>query len=229
MIYSMLISFFRSYGYRLFLTLGSLSMLVLLLFRHKQYDLSKTKATLFTFLLLLCGISGAKLLYFLESSGTSFSGMSFFGSVFLVPAAMPIIGYAMGIDPKRVPDLCAPCVASIIAFMRFGCYCAGCCGGIYSSTGFRWPTQLIEGFGDLLILFLLLHIEAKGKRGVLYPAFLICYGVLRFFVELVRDTPKTFYGLSNGQLFAVAAVFTGTLFLLLILTSEVKNHGKKVP
>ena len=227
MIRNILIPFFRSYGYHSFLMLGALSMFLLLLLRRRQYGLSKVKAMLFCGLLLGCGIAGAKLLYFLESGGSSFSGMSFFGSVFLVPIAMPLIGNIMGIDAGKVPDLCAPCVASIISFMRFGCFCGGCCGGTYSSSGFRWPTQLMEGFGDLLILFGLLYVEGKGKQGTLYPIFLVGYGVLRFFVEFLRDTSKNIFGFSNGQLFAIAAVIVGILFLLRIHISEVSNNGKK--
>lgn len=227
MIQQFLLSFFRNYGYRLFLSLGALSMLALLLLRRRQYGLSKTKATLFSFFLLICGIVGVKLLFFLESGGTSFGGMSFFGCVFLVPIVMPLVGRAVGIDVKRVSDLCAPCGASILAFVRFGCFCAGCCGGIYSSAGFRWPTQLMESFGDLLIVFGLLHIENRGKQGTLYPVFLISYGILRFFVEFLRDSSKPHFGFSNGQLWAIIAVVTGVLFLLLKHSSEVKHHGKK--
>lgn len=224
MIQSSLLVFFRSYGYRLFLFLGALSMLVLLLLRRRQYELSKVKAVLFSILLLCCGILGAKLLYFLESGASSFSGMSFFGAVFLVPVIMPLVGYVMKLKPSCIPDLCAPCVASIIMFMRFGCLCAGCCGGVYSSLlGMCWPTQLMESIGDMVILFVLIYLEQKGRRGILYPVFLISYGAMRFLLEFLRDTPKEICGFSNGQLFAVAALILGLLPMLFARL----NGGKK--
>ena len=85
----------------------------------------------------------------------------------------------------------------------------------------------MEGFGDLLILFALLYIENREKRGILYPVFLITYGILRFFVEFLRNTSKNIYGFSNGQLFAIGALIIGVLFLLVKHASEVKYNGKK--
>lgn len=193
-------------------------MFVLTLLRRRIYGLSVFSAACFPLTLLLCGITGTKLLYYIESGFTSFSGMSFFGAVYLVMLLMPIIGLVFRLNPSQTLDACAPCVASIIGFMRFGCLCAGCCGGVLCSLGtrsFRWPTQLMEGFGDMLILGLLLSVErCEVKRGLLYPVFLVAYGVMRFGIEFLRDTPKTMLGLSEGQLLALLGVLIGMIWLM---------------
>lgn len=142
-------------------------MLLLTIWRRQQYGFTKLHAVCFPLLLLICGVLGAKVLYFIESGFTSFDGMSFFGAVYLVLLAMPLVGLAFRLRPMQSLDACAPCVASIIGFMRFGCYCAGCCGGVLCSIGthhFRWPTQLMEGFGDMLILALLLNFEQQQEK-----------------------------------------------------------------
>lgn len=192
-------------------------MLYLLLQRRKLFRMNCLKAVVFCVLLLLCGIAGAKLLYFFESGMRSFSGMSFFGSVYLVLLLMPVVGFFFRLRPKQSLDACAPCVASIIGFMRFGCLCAGCCGGISASIGnfhFVWPTQLLEGIGDMMILLLLLRLEQQDQlKGQRYSVFLIVYGFMRFFVEFARDTAKSWLGLSHGQWFSILGILLGAVII----------------
>ena len=201
-------------------------MLVLMVLRRDRYSLSVIHAFLYTLLLLITGIAGAKLLFFFESSLTSFSGMSFFGAVYLVLLVMPLVGLAFKLNPADSLDACSPCVAAIVGFQRFGCFCAGCCGGIPIGDSSRlWPTQLMEGFGDMAILCFLLQMETKdSNRGRGYPSFLISYGIMRFVIEFVRDTPKDWVGLSHGQWFSIAAV---GIALLMIVGDMIWKKQKK--
>lgn len=212
------------YGYHGFLAVGAVSMLVLTLWRRRRYSLSSLSAVCFPLLLLICGVSGAKLLYFVESGFASFNGMSFFGAVYLVLLLMPLMGQLFRMKPSQTLDACAPCVASIISFMRFGCFCAGCCGGVWCSVGsssFRWPTQLMEGFGDLLILALLLQLEQRKEWwGLLYPIFLTAYGAMRFVLEFLRDTPKNVLGFSEGQWLALLGFLIGTVWIMVSRKAE---------
>jgi len=191
-------------------------MLVLMIIRRKRFSLTLLQAGAFTGLLLVTGIAGAKLLYFFECGMKSFSGMSFFGAVYLVLIVMPLVGIIFRLSPADSLDACAPCVAAIVGFQRFGCFCAGCCGGIpLGSTGLLWPTQLLEGFGDMTILCILLNAERKeSNRGNGYPLFLISYGTMRFFIEFVRDTSKDWLGLSHGQWFSLAGIFIALMMIL---------------
>ena len=212
----MITQFLSSYGYYFFLAVGAVAMLVLMLVRKHRYGLSGIQATIYTLLLLVTGIAGAKLLYFFECGMNSFSGMSFFGAVYLVLLAMPLIGMMFKLKPMESLDACAPCVAAIVGFQRFGCYCAGCCGGIpMGESGMLWPTQLMEGFCDMAILAFLLLGEARGfAKGKGYSLFLISYGMIRFLLEFVRDTSKDWLGLSHGQWFSMAGISVALLMLL---------------
>lgn len=83
------------------------------------------------------------------------------------------------------------------------------------SFSFQWPAQLMEGFGDMMILAILLRLEQQeDKRGWLYPVFLMSYGTMRFFVEFVRTSPKNIMGLSEGQWLALLAVTIGLVAVM---------------
>ena len=197
--------------------LGGLSMGCLLTRHRDRYSLSVPKALLFTLLLALCGLTGAKLLCFLEN-GFVWGGVSFFGSVFLIPPLMGLLGLLFGLRPGQSLDACAPCVAVMIAFMRFGCFLNGCCGGwemVLGDFRFFWPTQAMESVGDFCILALLLRMEVQNAHpGNRYAVFMTAYGILRFFVEFLRDTPKEWLGLGHGQWFAVISCLIGGALLL---------------
>lgn len=223
----MIIRFLSLHGYYFFLAVGAVAMLALMLLRRGRYALSVIQAVLYTLLLLITGISGAKLLYFFESGLKSFSGMSFFGAVYLVLLVMPLVGLAFKLKPMDSLDACAPCVAAIIGFQRFGCFWAGCCGGIpFGTSGKIWPTQLMEGFGDMAILCFLLTAEGReSSRGRSYPLFLISYGIMRFVIEFVRDTSKDWLGLSHGQWFSIAGI--GIALLMIVGDMTWKQQRKE--
>ena len=59
-----------------------------------------------------------------------------------------------------------------------------------------------------------MNIEKSGdKPGVLYPCFLLSYGVLRFFVEFFRDTAKDWLYMSHGQWFSIVAILIAVTVL----------------
>lgn len=212
----MLIRFLTIHGYHFFMAIGAVTILVLMLWRHRQYALSRMQAILYGGLILLTGILGAKLLFFFECGMKSFSGMSFWGAIFLVLLVMPLFGLFFKLKPKDSLDACAPCGAAMIGFQRFGCYYAGCCGGIPMQSGVEvWPTQLMEGFGDMSILLFLIWLEQREKmRGYAYSVFLITYGILRFIIEFFRDTLKDWFGFSHGQFFSLIGIILAVLFVI---------------
>lgn len=210
--------------YWLMFAVGVCSMGALMIRRRGHYNLSILETLLVTLLLAICGVTGTKLLYILENwrevveSGLTLGGMSFFGAVFLIPPLMTVLGRLFGLKPGQSLDACAPCVAVMIACMRFGCFLNGCCGGwemALKSVRFHWPTQAMESIGDFCILGLLLQMEETAAHpGRRYAVFLVGYGILRFFVEFLRDTPKEWLGLGHGQWFAIAGCLMGGAALL---------------
>jgi len=210
--------------YWLMFGIGVGSIVVLMQNRRLRYSLTRGKALLFAILITIFGLSGVKLLAVVEnwqeviSKGISAAGQSFFGAVLLLPIGMMLCAKAFRMTKGSALDATAPCIASMIAIMRVGCFFEGCCGGMEAELfGFRfhWPTQAMESIGDFLILSILLQMEERNacaeKR---YSVFLVGYGILRFFVEFLRDTEKMLLGLGNGQWFALIAVSIGGAILL---------------
>lgn len=200
------------------LFLGIVGMFLCVCKRKKIYSLNVWQCGGFTLLLTLVGIAGAMLLYYIECG--SFGGVSFYGSVFLIPIVMPLIGLLFRLKPSHTMDICGPCVAIMIGCLRVSCFLTGCCGGWEFFLGdfcVKWPTQAIDSIGDFSIMILLMKKEAHSpKSGKLYPMFMIFYSIMRFLLEFLRDTPKDWLHMSHGQWFALIAIFAGLTWIYII-------------
>ena len=223
-----------SFLYKLMMAVGATGVCVCLLLRRKRFDLRVWQCFVFSALAVAVALLGAKILYTLENweavqkNGFSWSGVSLFGSVFLIPALMPLVGKMFGLRPGQATDICGPCATVMLGFVRAGCRFSGCCGGWWiqvGERGFRWPTQVVESIGAFAILGFLLQMEEDGEcSGKLYPLFMVIYGGLRFVVEFFRDTVKPWIGLGHGQWFGLAAILIGILWIKNI---EVKQNENK--
>jgi len=133
-------------------------------------------------------------------------------------------------------DAFAPGLALGHAIGRVGCFAAGCCWGkpthafwgvtFSSSLAHDWvgtplgvalePTQLFESAVELANFFILAWMLKHRKfEGQVMSAYLILYGVARFFLEYLRDDPgrgSVFGGIMTGtQLISICLVITGGL------------------
>ena len=133
-------------------------------------------------------------------------------------------------------DAFAPGLALGHAIGRVGCFAAGCCYGkptqhfwgvtftnpvanLNSSTplGVQLePTQLFEAAVELANFFVLMWIFKRKKfDGQVFAAYLVLYGVARYFLEFIRDDSgrgSVFGGIMTGtQLISICLVITGGL------------------
>jgi phosphatidylglycerol:prolipoprotein diacylglycerol transferase len=131
-------------------------------------------------------------------------------------------------------DAFAPGLALGHAIGRIGCFAAGCCYG--KPTHHFWgvvftnplahqitgtplnvplePTQLFESAVELVNFFFLMWLLKRRKfEGQVFGAFMIIYGVARFFLEFIRDDQgrgSVFGGaMSATQLIAIGLVIGG--------------------
>lgn len=126
-------------------------------------------------------------------------------------------------------------------FGRLGCFSAGCCYGV--PTKLPWgikfpfhggkphpfadihvhPTQIYEAILNLANFLILLLIWRKKKfDGQVFSLYLINYGIIRFFVEFLRNDggrgyifegPSKFLSLSIPQLISILLIITGIIIL----------------
>ncbi len=131
----------------------------------------------------------------------------------------------------RTCDVFAPGLALGHAFGRIGCFAAGCCWG--RETHVPWavtfhnplaeqivgtplgiplhPTQLYEFVLELLnCVFLVWLIRRKKFEGEIIGAYLMIYGVGRYFIEFFRGDP------GRGQLLGFMSDTQGIAILLVI-------------
>jgi phosphatidylglycerol---prolipoprotein diacylglyceryl transferase len=136
--------------------------------------------------------------------------------------------------PLGTCDAFAPGLALGHAIGRVGCFTAGCCYG--KPTHHFWgvtftnpvanlnsqtplniplePTQLFESAVELANFLVLMWLFKRKKfDGQVFAAYLILYGVARFFLEFIRDDPgrgSVFGGMMSGtQLISIFLVITG--------------------
>jgi phosphatidylglycerol---prolipoprotein diacylglyceryl transferase len=131
-------------------------------------------------------------------------------------------------------DAFSPGLAFGHAIGRLGCFAAGCCWG--RPTSHAWgvtfrnplahelvgtplnqalePTQLFEAAVELANFFILMWMLKRKKfDGQVFAAYLILYGVARYFLEYLRDDPgrgSVFGGIMSGtQLISIGLVVAG--------------------
>ena len=131
-------------------------------------------------------------------------------------------------------DAFSPGLAFGHAIGRLGCFAAGCCWG--RPTSHPWgvtfrnplahelvgtplnqalePTQLFEFAIEMANFFILMWmLKHKKFDGQVFAAYLILYGVARYFLEYLRDDPgrgSVFGGIMSGtQLISICLVIAG--------------------
>ena len=76
--------------------------------------------------------------------------------------------------------------------------------------GFRHPVVLYDGIKNLLLIPVLLFIRSRRPaRGVVFAAFILGYGLLRFAIDFLREYPARFLGLPPGQWFNLCMAALG--------------------
>lgn len=121
----------------------------------------------------------------------------------------------------HVGAMAAASITLAHGFGRVGCFFAGCCHGLQTSSPLGlyfpslqarvYPTQLYEAFFLFLLTGLLVRRVLRGKRDGL-PLYLVAYGAFRYFIEFLRGddrgaSPVPF--LSPSQLTALVLVAVG--------------------
>ena len=209
--------------------IAALAVAILLPSAGKRVPVGDRKTYWILQLVTLSGaIIGAKLVMLMADLGwparpiageqVIFSGRSLVGGLlggFLAAeAAKPILHY-------RLPpnDWFAVKLMLSVAIGRVGCLLAGCCRGLpaehgllvhYSDGIARHAIAIYELSFHLVLFGVLLWLERQRRAaGQLFALYLVVYGVFRFALEPLRETPKLVYGSSVYQVACVLMVGCG--------------------
>ena len=154
------------------------------------------------------------------SSGPGFLGGGLFGLYKLRKESVPVWAFA---EASSIP------AAFMVGFGRIGCFLAGCCYGVPTSSlvGVRFPalpdgmyvfpTQLFESIAAFLFFIVLSVIEKNRKPSsgyaLLAPLFMIFYGSYRILVDFLRAGDRI-AGLRVGQYMGIVSLAVGILWLV---------------
>lgn len=186
----------------------------------KFYDPLPIWKLLLSALLLTCiGLLGAHLMSMIESG--DWNGRSFFGAVFLAPLLMLPVSMILHIPYGTMLDLCAPAECIMLALLKVKCSIDGCCyGKIFriGSNAFRFPSQKVECItAIILMIVLIILIRTKRWRRTIYPWYLILYGIIRFILNLFRETTPWIGPLAAGNFWSLVAIVVGVIWMLTLL------------
>ena len=154
--------------------------------------MSRIAVILFSLAHLAAGVGCVKVFAAMEAGDVSgVSGMSLFGAVFFLP-----LFYFTGAKiTKRkaadVFDIFGVAMIATLFFARINCLIAGCCKGlsIHGLEPARWPTREAELVFYVVFLAIMAPKVFKDKtKGLLYPIYMIAYGVFRFAIEFFRES-----------------------------------------
>lgn len=231
---------FHIYGYGFMIALGVLAALMIGMHRAKKYGLDPDLMFNLTFICVIGGFAGAKILYIItefQNLMTSKDMLRDISNGFVVYGG--IIGGALvawlycrhkKVSFLKYFDMAMPSVAVAQGFGRIGCFFAGCCYGketscpiglVFKESPFApndvsvIPTQLLSSAGDFLIAVILILIaRRKGKDGTVGCFYLLLYGIGRFLIEFLRDDPRGNVGiLSTSQFISIFIVAAGAILL----------------
>lgn len=85
--------------------------------------------------------------------------------------------------------------------------------------GYRYPSQLFEAAGMLLValpLIWILHGWSKRKDGLLTWVFFVTYGVVRTVVEFYREPGIVYFGLTGAQYLTIAMFVMGVIGIVVV-------------
>ncbi len=163
---------------------------------------------------------------------TGISGMSYHGGAIGAIAASLLYCRKNRINPWDLGDFLIPSVALGYTFGRIGNFINGelygrptdVPWGMYFPSDplgeLRHPSQLYEAFFEGIFLFAVLWPLRKWRpfRGIHFSLYLIGYGLLRFFIEFVRE-PDAHLGtvlgpFSMGQVLCAVMIIAGIAIIL---------------
>ena len=145
--------------------------------------------TAWIFVLSIChtliGTASVKLFAALEGVP---GGMSIYGAVFFLPVFYLTVSLVLKINVSEAFDLLTIPTISTLALARINCLISGCCSGIYiEKLGIEFPVREIEIIYYFLFWnFIGIKVIKNRSEGIVYPLYLLSYGLLRFALEFVR-------------------------------------------
>ncbi len=94
--------------------------------------------------------------------------------------------------------------------------------------GYRHPSQFYESFKNFFIFGVLWILkDRKIPPGFIFWSFISMYGVIRFFIEFVKEPDGMFLGLTTGQWLCIPMAMVGIGMLIYLKRKDLYKYKKK--
>lgn len=176
------------------------------------------------------GVLSVKVFALFETG--NFSNMSLFGGVFFMPLFYWGVAKLAKQKAADVFDVFTICLVFTLMCARLNCMISGCCLGahipIEGLTHLRFPTRELELLFYVLLLSQLWRKVVTGSaRGMIYPIYMIAYGIFRFVTETLRFTDRTDSILHVSHLWALLSLGIGLSIYGELQKKEKKTGGRR--
>lgn len=158
------------------------------------------------------GVLSVKVFALFETG--DFSNMSLFGGVFFMPLFYWGVAKLAKQKTADVFDVFTICLVFTLMCARLNCIISGCCLGahipIEGLTHLRFPTRELELLFYVILLSRLWRKVLSGSaRGMIYPIYMISYGIFRFVTETLRVSSRANNILHISHLWALLSLGIG--------------------
>lgn len=176
------------------------------------------------------GVLSVKVFALFETG--NFSNMSLFGGVFFMPLFYWGVAKLAKQKAADVFDVFTICLVFTLMCARLNCIFSGCCLGahipIEGLTHLRFPTRELELLFYVILLSRLWRKVLSGSaRGMIYPIYMISYGIFRFVTETLRVSNRTDSILHISHLWALLSLGIGMSIYGELRKKEKKTGGRR--
>lgn len=176
------------------------------------------------------GVLSVKVFALFETG--DFSNMSLFGGVFFMPLFYWGVAKLAKQKAADVFDVFTICLVFTLMCARLNCMISGCCLGahipIEGLTHLCFPTREMELLFYVILLSQLWRKVLSGSaRGMIYPIYMISYGIFRFVTETLRVSNRTDSILHISHLWALLSLGIGMSIYGELRKKEKKTGGRR--
>ena len=176
------------------------------------------------------GVLSVKVFALFETG--NFSNMSLFGGVFFMPLFYWGVAKLAKQKAADVFDVFTICLVFTLMCARLNCIISGCCLGahipIEGLTHLRFPTRELELIFYVILLSRLWRKVLSGSaRGMIYPIYMISYGIFRFVTETLRVSSRANSVLHISHLWALLSLGIGISIYGELQKKEKKTGGRR--
>lgn len=176
------------------------------------------------------GVLSVKVFALFETG--DFSNMSLFGGVFFMPLFYWGVAKLAKQKAADVFDVFTICLVFTLMCARLNCIVSGCCLGahipIEGLTHLRFPTRELELLFYVILLSRLWRKVLSGSaRGMIYPIYMIAYGIFRFVTETLRVSSRANNILHVSHLWALLSLGIGISIYGELRKKEKKTGGRR--